>query len=617
MKTKLLSLMCLATLSSYAQNGSNGVYSSNGSTVTILEKPGLRKVYGGTIINVSYEGSGISSTMKGAFEHACRLWEENIPTTYPLNITVRFANIANPQCLATVEAEHSGDYEAYDKIYTKRWAMTYGLEYGGLENLKTLEYMRDSRDALITFSSTQPFDYTLDGNNINPNKYDFVTVALQAICRALGFSLKAYPSGNTLNKLNPNNQYTFSILTQDPVQNYILATSGNAYMERSGLNSDVPVGKWYLYSPATFDSKYSLNYFQKDANNNETMIMQPDVISRGSAIRYIGSGLQVFFSHCGWDRSFTVGSSSLNFEVASTDDILPYQPITASNLTQAVTLNNTEEDINTYLSTRNEVGDAGNYVLLKDGSWQKFDNRFELSDNPDYARTSDGYLRLKNITKTSQGLGWPTNTHIKYMLADYIPQIPEASVNSYKASEYSLEYTRRRDFASTVLADDEFVDVEIGFKNTEGCTEIQVEQTDSDYPVPFIYYIDPEPGYFTAFMNKKYPSTLKLTYINSNGETIGTPLTIDLTSAVLNESPFRIYTNETNGRLHYEITTKDNLTDNAATYTINSLTEVSAAKHGQINGLTGNIDVSDLKKGIYVFTVTYKNKQHSIKWMKN
>lgn len=75
--------MCLVTLSSNAQNVSNGIYSSDEDVVTLLEKPGFRKIYGGTIINVNYEGSGISSTMKGAFEYACRLWEENIPTTYP------------------------------------------------------------------------------------------------------------------------------------------------------------------------------------------------------------------------------------------------------------------------------------------------------------------------------------------------------------------------------------------------------------------------------------------------------------------------------------------------------------------------------------------------------
>ena len=55
-----------------------------------------------------------------------------------------------------------------------------------------------------------------------------------------------------------------------------------------------------------------------------------------------------------------------------------------------------------------------------------------------------------------------------------------------------------------------------------------MEQTDADYPVPYTYFVEPEQGYFIAYMNKRYASTFKLTYINDNGQTIGQPLTIDL-----------------------------------------------------------------------------------------
>lgn len=53
--------MCMLSITSmlHAQNGSNGIYSSNNETVTLLEKPASRKVVGGTIINVKYERSNI------------------------------------------------------------------------------------------------------------------------------------------------------------------------------------------------------------------------------------------------------------------------------------------------------------------------------------------------------------------------------------------------------------------------------------------------------------------------------------------------------------------------------------------------------------------------------
>lgn len=70
--------------------------------------------------------------------------------------------------------------------------------------------------------------------------------------------------------------------------------------------------------------------------------------------------------------------------------------------------------------------------------------------------------------------------------------------------------------------------MEIGFKNTESCTEIIIEQTDSDYPIPYTYLADVNQGFFTALMNRKYTSTFKLTYYNKNGKNEGEPFTIDL-----------------------------------------------------------------------------------------
>lgn len=94
--------------------------------------------------------------------------------------------------------------------------------------------------------------------------------------------------------------------------------------------------------------------------------MQPDVISRGSAVRYIGSGLQVFFSFCGWDRSVTVGDNGTYFEEASTDNVIPYQkPITLQPSKEEILFDNQDEDIDTYMDRRKEVGEAGNYILLR------------------------------------------------------------------------------------------------------------------------------------------------------------------------------------------------------------------------------------------------------------
>lgn len=614
--------MCIMSFELYAQIGSNSIYSSNSGIIKVLEKPSSRKVYGGTVINVNYVGNKISSTVKGAFEHACRIWEENIPTAYPINLTVEFSNTLFGDCLATVETEHGGSTDDYDKIYTKRYAMLYGAEYSPLdENNNTLEYFRDTQDARIIFSNSQPFDYSLDANNISSNKYDFVTVALQAIGKALGFTLKAYTSGNTLNKLNPNNRFTSSILknSNTSAQNYTLATSGAAYIESGSLGKIK--GKWYLHSPAAFDAKTSLNYFKKDPDNKETLIMQPDIISKGSAIRYIGDGMQVFFSFCGWDRSFVTGMSSSTYEGTSTDEVLPYMPINQLQTPKVAAINNTDTDISTYLSERLEDGDDGNYVLMKDGSWKKYNRRNDLTDNTNYARTSDGYLRLKEVTSSFGPNGAYRNVNVKHLLSDYIPQKPDVSMNSYKFSdEYSVRSTSRRSYTSSMLSDGAFMDVEIGFKNTEGCTEVLVEQTDSDYPVPYFYYVDPSAGYFTALMNKDYPSDFKLTYINKNGETESEPFTVNLTNIFIPLQP-NISITINDNILHFSLMTIQRPDDPLAPicqYYITDPDNLNVYAEGTCNEPFGDIDISNLQSGkIYILKVFYKSKMYSKKWMKS
>ena len=41
----------------------------------------------------------------------------------------------------------------------------------------------------------------------------------------------------------------------------------------------------------------------------------------------------------------------------------------------------------------------GNFVLLKNGTWKEYSDLSELTDNDNYARTVDGYLRLKTVNK--------------------------------------------------------------------------------------------------------------------------------------------------------------------------------------------------------------------------
>ena len=166
-----------------AQNNSNAVYVREKTPVKI-DLPATRTIYGGTIINVTYKGSRISNTIKGAFEYACKLVEETIPTVYPIRLSVEFSNLQDADCLALVESvpADSGlaiDYPKTDRVFVKRYAQTYLLPNFETEE-KGVDFFEKSVDANIKFSTRQKFDYSIDTKNINSEKYDFVTVAEQA-----------------------------------------------------------------------------------------------------------------------------------------------------------------------------------------------------------------------------------------------------------------------------------------------------------------------------------------------------------------------------------------------------------------------------------------------------
>lgn len=78
--------------------------------------------------------------------------------------------------------------------------------------MSSLAYLKTTPDATITFTSKVTnrnlFSYELESNECDPDKYDFITVAIQAIGKALGFVLRASNSNQQLIGINPTNTFT-------------------------------------------------------------------------------------------------------------------------------------------------------------------------------------------------------------------------------------------------------------------------------------------------------------------------------------------------------------------------------------------------------------------------
>lgn len=290
----LLSLFMAASAQSY---GTKGVYATNGSAVIVGQKA-ARDVYGGTVINPKFIGSGFNPTIRRAFKHACEIWEEQIPTTYPLNINVKMGTLVGNNTLAYVSPRYSSDFFGRERASLKRVA-----QWDSYWQLDAEDFINET-DAEITFTSRNVFDFNTDSLQCNPNKYDFITVAIQAIGKALGFYLQAYYDGQYLCPFDSANVYTY----------YVYERMGNMTYQNAINSGNMSIVKgnksWPLYCPATYNSNFSLAYFAINATDDETMFMQPG-ISKGTVVRHLGESMQAVFSAMGWDRAYATGGVAL------------------------------------------------------------------------------------------------------------------------------------------------------------------------------------------------------------------------------------------------------------------------------------------------------------------
>lgn len=606
-------------MSSYCQNP-NSVYSSTKPSVR-LALPNSRTIKGGTVFLIEYDGSGYSKDSEGAFEYACKIIEEKIPTTFPIRVKAQFGNLGSNE-LARVEVGNTPDdlnltFYPVDKVYAKRYAQ---INYGrlNLSDSSGFAFFRDGVDITITFSSNQPFCYDYKSENISSRQYDFVTVALQALIKGIGFTCEAikYDEPQLYMSDHPN-KYTQMILTGDSIQNFRYATSGNASIPSCSSNY-----RWMLECGSDYQQGISLNYLSEN-NTEECSIMQYG-IPKGAYIRDLGWFLDDFCSFCEWDRLVATGSQGTNFNYDSTDDVIGFQGISTSSnayinngpLVQRTSYS-FEDSFAWYMQQRAEIGDIGSYVLLKDGSWRMFSDLRELTDSDEYARNPDGHVRIKEIGRAYGPGGGYSNTVINYRLYDYIPQKPVAAFSKYSVMDFFRNFSipNANRSRQTLSSDDIYVEAEIDFKNTEGTQYILVEQTDSDYPYPYTYYVDDvTSGSFTTYMNMRYPSTFRLTYINSNGQVTGEPFTVDLTDNIGTSTNSRAVINCHGNTVSYSVAGSH---DQPLSYRITNVSTGEIVTKNSLHDMMGIIDTSRLPRGLYSICISSSGKvMAELKWMK-
>lgn len=643
----LMLFVCLFMCSStYGQEEYEAFsYSSESAVPKQINLPIIRNIYGGTKIIPIYEGNW-TNEMKGAFEYACKIWEEVMPTTFPIRIKAildeKTSSYQNKPILSKINCniiKHTEDqnlnYPPYSSAST--WTQIKGNEFFNLIGKyqeHTYKYiikpdMFKEPDITIRYYNynerlTKSCSFSLDGIS-DSQYYDFVTLVLRDIAKSFGFiwnnKIIRKPEQLTINKDNaiPFEKDIISKIGEDPHQAYLNATKGE--LSYCGMK---------LYAPKEWDTERSLNYFIPNETKKLTELLSYN-FGKGTVVRDISDkNINTMFEKIlGWEGDIAVSVSNNNscsLVGTNTNKKIPYLDNITINtnssklqtskflskdlLYKEINSQEKDDDIdsiiklfhpNYYLGSTDDT-DCHIALLKNDGTWDVVYtlpgfisglhccvSDFELHDKiSNYARSCDGYLRCR-ITQPEIGQNRRIRYISNYYLLDYLPQEITLAKSSILPAEDEEDYYR---------------DVKIGIKNLEGITKVEVSQLDEGNDLPYQYEVPNfKQGYFIATVDKDYTTTFKITAYNQNGTTESYPYILPPVAP----SDINIEFNYLNEIIHINTTTKrDNLRKQLLSYKISKLSSASTIieKECDVNDL--NIDVSQLSKGLYNISIKDK-----------
>lgn len=525
--------------------------------------PTVRTVGGGTKIIVSYQGDW-SEDMKSAFEYACKIWEEAMPTTFPIHVLAVLDDRKNTTALSKVTALariHTQDVFSYHPTTNmSTWLQIKGTTMSEFLGLYDTEIYKNVLTTNMFFEDDIKVTYFNKGNkikdncsfslseNIDKTKYDFVTLVLRDLAKGFGViwqynNPNLWPDIINENKITAYEKCVLNSLgywetEASQLSMYAKATQGS--LEISDNNET-----WTVYAPTKWDMNKSLSTFIPN-NKQKISNLLTHEFGKGSIIRDIYDAYtSIFFEYLlSWKGDVAVGvenTGTITKETKNTNDkVIGYNgsiSLTSPRVKDAykakalpqtqnyVPWNTVADSIRDIMmkyhpnyNGTNNFSDMGTIsLLLNDGTWDivyTFPSNFNISvsvsdftlhyANKDYARTTDGYLRCR-ISKTEyQPSRNAYRVVVKYYALDYLPQVVVMAKSKVKDSS----------------VDEFYSDIEIGYKNIEGTTRIVVSQYDDGEDVPFQFVLsDIKSGKFAATVDNEYPTRFVITSYNKNGTT--------------------------------------------------------------------------------------------------
>lgn len=542
--------------------------------------PIVRNINGGTVFNITYLGDW-NLEMRGAFEYACKIWEEQLPPSLPINITVGIGDAEDDTELETLSSlvlprgqVYTMGLSAGKYSYSTR---VKGVLQKELNNRNFIQYFDEITDS--TFFKTP--DITILYNpeilkecsfslySTPTDKYDFVSLVLRDIARGLGIQSRflKYPNSNRLmNSYNePLSSFEEHIVTalntSDVYEAFERATKGSLSINITDYGSIT------LYAPSTWIDYTSLNFFIPNQNEKRGVVnLLSHEFGRGSVTRDITDSSigGLFANGLGWKTYLATGADGTPSasENGSTGNVIPFGGQISSSRdgnTRTIAINSVDDS--NYMANKSifrmatdENDDFDLYgillpyhhfynpkddnnldldgwtvsILKKDGTWDMvyeqsywFDLNINMTDC-EFHYDNDMYSR------TCDGYLRCRITK-SYMDYDYFrpKRIYEAEfiVVDYLPQKAELQFekvigpTEINMMRSMQQDYDEYLrDIKIDIKNLEGVESVMVEQLIEGDRIPTKFEVeDFKKGYFTATIDKEFYSWFTVVTTNKNG----------------------------------------------------------------------------------------------------
>ena len=606
--------------------------------------------------------------MKGAFEYACKIWEENLPPSLPITIRAEIGSIRG-----------SGNLEALSKVSFKTMdytevgegaAPTTRIKGVILKEFETrinhtfINYIENADffenqsepDIKIVYNKAKlnEFSYSIDSEPTD--KYDFVTVVLRDIAKGLGFS-----SGIRVDPMTGNSLEFISGKGYTPFENAIWKEVGSDDLQNSLLKATTGALTIYkednpplqLYAPEKWINGISLNAFIPNEKYRISQVLDSD-FGKGCIVRNLSDDMMgnIFRKVLGWEDAILVGAgSTMSTTEGTTDSKMPYNGQLSFGSFSSNALELTDVDIDEEYRSNVLLKEARNTIvdevydycepfhafyqpdnrnldidgwtvsiLKKDGTWDLVykmlnpspvldmnmsDFEFHYPDSI-YARTCDGYLRGR-VTRSYESYGYYKIVRAYrsyFMVIDYLPQTIEMGMSDLNSMDSEQQ-------SVISLSESNSHDVRIGLKNIEGLTRVVIERKKAGQRVPSRFEVsDFKKGYFTTSVENDIKTTFTAIGYNDNGSSRSVPLTVEplMVNSVKNKISI------VGGNLILSAASDE---EDTIYYEIASLNVYNTQPllSGYIEG-DQKISISSLPTGIYVLTyrtVNGETKVHKFK----